>query len=116
MAGTAPGSGQSAELTAMAQSARYVDEAGQTLAAIRGRVQQAVAATSGGYVSEAATLFRTVMNSWNDDFNKIVAGLDQIHVALTRTHANYTASVQQDRASVNQVAALLNGGAANVIK
>jgi WXG100 family type VII secretion target len=116
MAGSGPGSGQSAELSAMAQSARYVDETGQVLAAIRGRVQQAVAATSGGYVSDAATLFRNVMNSWDADFQKIMAGLDQIHVALTRTHAGYTASVEQDRASVNQVAALLNGGAANVIK
>ena len=61
MAAVAPGSGQSAELAAMAQSARYVDEAGQALAAIRGRVQQ-------------------------------------------------------DRASVNQVAALLNGHAGDVIK
>lgn len=116
MAGSGAGAGQSAELTAMAQSARYVDETGQVLAGIRGRVQQAVAATSGGYVSEAATLFRSVMDSWDQDFNKIMAGLDQIHVALTRTHANYSASVQQDRASVNQVAQLLNGGAANVIK
>jgi WXG100 family type VII secretion target len=116
MVGAAPGTGQSAELAAMARSARYVDEAGQTLAGIRGRVQQAVAATAGGYVSEAATLFRSVMNSWDQDFNKIVAGLDRIHVSLTQTHANYTASVQQDRASVNQVAALLNGGAADVIK
>jgi uncharacterized protein YukE len=116
MAGAAPGSGQSAELAAMAHSARYVEEATQMLAAIRGRVQQAVAATTGGYVSEAATLFRGVMNSWDQDFNKIIAGLDQIHLALAHTHANYTASVQQDRASVNQVAALLNGGAANVIK
>jgi ESAT-6 family protein len=110
-----PGGGTSAQTELMAKAATDVDAAGQVLAGIRGRVQQAVAATSTGYVSDAGALFRSVMEQWDGDFNTIINGLQRIHEALTHTHRNYTASVQQDRQSANQIASLLNGGASNVI-
>lgn len=101
--------GTSAQVEAMAQAAQHVDNAGQDLANIQGRIQQAVANTSAGYVSEAASLFRNVMDQWNGDFAKIIGGLDRIHTALTGTQKHYEATMAQERASVNQIAALLNG-------
>ena len=101
--------GTSAQVEAMAQAAQHVDNAGQDLANIQGRIQQAVANTSAGYVSDAATLFRNVMDQWNGDFAKIINGLDQIRTALTGTQKHYEAGMEQERASVNQIAALLNG-------
>lgn len=101
--------GTSAQVDAMATAARHVDNAGQALANIQGRVQQAVAATGGGYTSEAATLFRNVMDQWHGDFTKIINGLERIQAALTSTQKHYEASIQQDRQSANQIAALLNG-------
>jgi WXG100 family type VII secretion target len=110
-----PGGGTSAQTQLMAKAAVDVDNAGQVLAGIRGRIQQAVAATSTGYVSDAGHLFRSVMDQWDTDFQTIVNGLQRIHEALTQTHHNYTAGIQQDRQSANQIAALLNGGADKVI-
>lgn len=101
--------GTSAQVDAMATAARHVDNAGQDLANIQGRIQQAVASTSAGYVSEAAALFRNVMDQWNGDFAKIIGGLERIHTALTSTQKHYEATMQQERSSVNQIAALLNG-------
>jgi WXG100 family type VII secretion target len=99
----------SAQVDAMASAARQVDAAGQALADIQGRVQQAVSSTSGGYTSDAATLFRNVMAQWHQDFTKIIGGLERIQTALTGTQKGYEATMQQERASANQVAALLNG-------
>jgi WXG100 family type VII secretion target len=100
--------GASAQIPAMAQAATQVDQAGQTLAGIRTRVGGAVANTQGGYQSEAATVFRNVMDQWGADFQKIVNGLNQIHEALTATHRSYQASVDTDRASANSIMSALN--------
>lgn len=101
--------GTSAQVAAMTQAAQHVDNAGQDLANIQGRIQQAVASTSAGYQSDAATLFRNVMDQWHQDFAKILGGLDQIRTALTGTQKNYEASMDWERSSVNQIASLLNG-------
>jgi len=104
--------GTSAQVDAMTTAARHVDTAGQTLADIRGRVQQTVAGTSAGYVSDAATLFRGVMDQWDGDFAKIIGGLERIQTALTSNQKHYEASMATERASVNEIAALLNGNEA----
>jgi WXG100 family type VII secretion target len=101
--------GTSTQVDAMATAAGHIDTAGQALAGIQGRVQQTVAATSAGYVSDAATLFRGVMDQWNADFAKITGGLERIQTALKSNQKQYEASMDQERASANQIAALLNG-------
>jgi WXG100 family type VII secretion target len=101
--------GTSAQVDAMAVATRHLDSAGQDLASIRGRIQQTIATTQSGYVSEAAALFRSVMDAWDADFAKIVAGLETIQNALGSNKKQYEASMDQERASVNQIAALLNG-------
>ena len=58
-------SGASAQIPAMAQAASQVEEAGRTLAGIRSRVAGTVANTQSGYQSEAATVFRSVMEQWD---------------------------------------------------
>jgi WXG100 family type VII secretion target len=101
--------GTSAQVEAMAQAARRVDNAGQDLAVVRGRIQQAVTATQGGYQSDAANLFRNVMAQWDGDFKAIIDGLEQIRVALVGTQRNYVATMEQERQSANTIATVLNG-------
>jgi len=98
-----------AQTAAMSQAAVHVDNAGQAIATIRNQVADAVAATSGGYVSDAATLFRNVMDQWGADFNQIIQGLETIREKLVGTTKNYQGAMDIDHMSVNQVAALLNG-------
>jgi WXG100 family type VII secretion target len=98
-----------AQTAAMAQAAIHVDNAGQAIATIRNQVADAVGATSGGYVTEAATLFRNVMDQWGQDFGTIIAGLESIKEKLTGTTANYKGAMDIDSQSANQIAALLNG-------
>ena len=99
-----------AQIAAMAEAARHVDNAGQALATIRGTVATAIAATAAGYNSPAATLFRGTMDQWQGDFQKIIAGLERMHEALTHTTRHYVATIEQERQSANEIAALLNGG------
>lgn len=101
--------GTSAQVDAMTAAAQHVDAAGQALATIQGRIQMAVTNTSSGYVSDAATLFRSVMDQWHQDFSKIITGLENIRAALTSTQKVYEATMQQEQLSANQIAALLNG-------
>jgi WXG100 family type VII secretion target len=100
----------SAQIAAMAEAAGHVDNAGQALATIRGTVAQAVAATASGYNSPAAVMFRNTMDQWHGDFQKIIAGLERMHQALTHTTRHYEATLEQERNSANEIAALLNGG------
>ncbi|GIH18844.1 WXG100 family type VII secretion target [Rugosimonospora africana] len=100
----------SAQTSAMAEASRHVDNAGQALATIRGNIQQSIAATSSGYTSAAATLFRNTMTEWDGDFQKIIGGLERIREALTHTAKQYEATMEQERQSANQIASLLNGG------
>lgn len=102
--------GTSAQVEAMHAAALHVDKAGQELAVIRGNITQAIAATGAGYTSPAATLFRNTMEQWGQDFNKIISGLERIHQALTQTQKQYEATLDQERASANTIATLLNGG------
>jgi WXG100 family type VII secretion target len=101
--------GTSAQVEAMTSAAQHVDAAGQALATIQGRIQTAIANTSSGYVSDAATLFRSVMDQWHQDFTKIVNGLENIRTALTSTQKVYESTMAQEQMSANQIAALLNG-------
>jgi WXG100 family type VII secretion target len=99
-----------AQVAAMGEASRHVDNAGQALAVIRGNIQQAIASTSAGYNSPAAALFRNTMDQWNTDFQKIIGGLERIREALTHTSKHYEATMEQERQSANQIASLLNGG------
>ena len=98
-----------AQIQAMAESARHVDNAGQALAIIRGTVLQAIESTKHGYQSPAATLFRNTMNNWYDDFQKIIGGLERMHEALTHTTRHYVATLDEEANSANEIAMLLNG-------
>jgi WXG100 family type VII secretion target len=100
-----------AQTQAMTQAAQLVADAGQAIATIRNQVADAVAATSAGYQSPAATLFRGVMDQWGQDFQSIINGLDTIGQALTGTAQNYQGAMNLDHESANQIAALLNGNA-----
>jgi WXG100 family type VII secretion target len=95
----------------MLDASVHVDRAGQLLAGIRGNVQRAIDATGAGYQSDAADRFRATMHAWDGDFAKIIQGLEDIRVALTHTARKYEATMAADDASVNQIAALLNGDA-----
>lgn len=98
-----------AQTDAMGQAAIHVDEAGQAIATIRNQVQQAVDATAGSYQSEAASLFRSVMDQWAQDFGTIIGGLETIRQNLVGTTANYQGAMDLDQESVSQIASLLNG-------
>lgn len=98
-----------AQTDAMRQAAVHVDNAGQSIATIRNQVQEAVAATAGGYQSDAATLFRSVMDQWSTDFGQIIQGLETIRENLVGTTANYQGVMDLDTESANQIASLLNG-------
>jgi WXG100 family type VII secretion target len=98
----------SAQINAMNEAARHVDNAGQALAVIRGNIQQSIDSTAAGYNSPAATLFRNTMSQWGDDFQKIIGGLERIRTALTHNTKHYEATMEQERHSANQIAALLN--------
>ncbi len=100
----------SAQLTAMKQAALQVDRASAELARVRHTIAQAVASTAGGYSSPAADLFRSTMDQWSTDFTRIVGGLDRIREALHQNARQYEATLDQERQSANQIAAVLNGG------
>jgi len=100
----------SAQTAAMTAAAIHVGNAGQALAVIRGNVQQAIASTAVGYQSPAAQLFRSTMDQWNGDFQRIIDGLERIRTALTHTSRQYQATMEEERQSANLIASLLNGG------
>jgi WXG100 family type VII secretion target len=104
-----PSQQASAQTPAMKLAVQHIDNAGQSIATIRNQVNDAVGATAGGYQTSAATLFRSVMDQWGQDFLAIKNGLDTIREALAGTAQNYEGAMNLDHESANQIAALLNG-------
>ena len=98
-----------AQTDALKLAAAHVDNAAQAIMIIRNQVQDAVNATTGGYQSPAATVFQQVMAKWHDDFGVIINGLDVIKTNLSGTATNYQSTMDADKMSANQIAALLNG-------
>lgn len=99
----------SAQTHAMAQAAFHVGNAHDTITGLKNQAASTVAGTSTGYVSEAATLFRSVMEQWDQDFNTILGGLRTMGEKLTGTAQRYGGAQEHDHHSANQIAALLNG-------
>lgn len=110
MAGTPPSQATTAETAAMTKAAAHVDNCGQAITTIWNQVNDAVGQTTAGYDTAGAALFRNVMDQWRKDFNNLIQGLDEIRQALTGTTIAYRGAMDIDHMSVNQVAALLNGG------
>ena len=98
-----------AQTQAMTKAAQQVADAGNAIATIRNQVTDAVQATAGGYDTPAATLFRSVMEQWGQDFQSIITALDNMGQALTGVAQNYQGAMNLDHESANQIAALLNG-------
>ena len=101
-----------AQLAAMSQASAHVDNASQAITGFRGQVADIVAGTTAGYVTDAANVFRGVMDQWHSDLGVIIQGLETIRGNLTGTSANYQGAMDADSHSANQIAALLNGGGA----
>ena len=99
----------SAQTTAMAQAAFHVGNTHDAITGLKNQAASTVAGTTTGYVSEAATLFRSVMEQWDQDFNTILAGLRTMGEKLTGTAHRYGGAMDHDRQSANEIAALLNG-------
>jgi len=100
-----------AQTHAMAQAAHHVANAHEAITGLKNQVATTVSGTSAGYVSEAATLFRSVMEQWDSDFNTILAGLRTMGEKLTGTAQHYGGAMDHDVQSANQIAAALNDGA-----
>lgn len=98
-----------ADTEKMNTAANAVDNTGQVLANIRGNIQSAVDSTATGYTSPAATLFRNTMGQWDQHFAKILNDLQRMHEALRHNTVHYQATMETERDSANQLAALLNG-------
>lgn len=99
----------SAQTHAMAQAAFHVGNAHEAITGLKNQAASTVAGTSAAYVSEAATLFRNVMEQWDQDFNTILGGLRAMGEKLTGTAQHYGGAMDSDHQSANQIAALLNG-------
>jgi uncharacterized protein YukE len=98
-----------AQTQAMAEAAFHVGSAHDSITGLKNQAAATVAGTSAGYVSEAATLFRNVMEQWDQDFNTILGGLRTMGENLTGTAQHYGGAIDHDHQSANQIAALLNG-------
>ena len=99
----------SAQTHAMAQAAFHVGNAHDAITGVKNQVATTVAGTSTAYVSEAATMFRGVMEQWDQDFNTILAGLRTMGEKLTGTSQQYGGAMDFDHQSANKIAAALNG-------
>lgn len=99
----------SAQTHAMAQAAFHVGNAHDAITGVKNQVVSTVAATSTGYVSEAATMFRNVMEQWDQDFTTILEALRTMGEKLTGTSQHYGGAMDVDVQSANQIAAALNG-------
>lgn len=91
----------------MAQAATYVDDARSQLETLRTAVAATIVGSGGGWNTDAATAFRTLMDQWNTDCSVIVRTLDETREKLVGTRTNLSSAMDTEATGVTQITSIL---------
>ncbi|HEU5156894.1 MAG TPA: WXG100 family type VII secretion target [Streptosporangiaceae bacterium] len=95
---------------AMAQAAQRLEDAASTTRSIRTQLQSHKADLLSNWEGNAARAFGTVFEQFDADFQKVLSTMEEMHGKLVQTRITYERTEEEQQATVNRVAGLLNNG------
>jgi len=93
---------------AMAQAAQKLETAANTIKGLQNKVNGHKAELTSGWDGNASMAFTKVFQAFDEDFGKVLNALNGMHEKLVQTKIHYEATEQEQEASVNKIAGLLN--------
>ncbi|HEX6470245.1 MAG TPA: WXG100 family type VII secretion target [Streptosporangiaceae bacterium] len=95
---------------AMVQAAQRLEDAVGTTRGIQGQLQGHKAELMGNWSGTAARAFDQVFEQFDADFRRVLTAMEGMHEKLVQTHSTYVRTEDEQTATVNKVAGLLNNG------
>jgi len=108
MSGSGGSGGLQTELEAMQRAIPAVDQGITALRNANQQVGMAMVNVGSSWTSDGATFFRSVMDDFRVEYDKMITDLTEIHQALEGNKVQYTASAEAERAAVNRFNSLLS--------
>ncbi len=93
---------------AMAQAAQRLEDAAGTTRGIQSQLQSHKAELLANWEGNAARAFGTVFEQFDADFRKVLRTMEDMHGKLVQTRVTYERTEEEQAATVNRVAGLLN--------
>lgn len=94
---------------AMKQAAEDIDASANIIKGLQTRLEGHKNELRGKWEGNASMAFETVFNRFNDDFNKVLTALNDMHQSLVQTKITYESNEEITEQAVNKVQNLLNG-------
>ena len=95
---------------AMAQAAQKLDEAVGTTRGVRSQLQGHKAELLGSWEGQASAAFNRVFEQFDADFAKVLNAMQGMHEKLVQTQQMYSRTEEEQTATVNSVANVINNG------
>jgi len=92
----------------MAQAAQKLEDAVGTTRGIRTQLQGHKGELLSNWSGNAARAFGTVFEQFDQDFQRVLTAMEGMHEKLVQTKVTYEATEEEQTATVNKVAGLLN--------
>jgi WXG100 family type VII secretion target len=94
----------------MAQAAQRLEDAVGTTRGIRSQLQSHSGELMSNWSGTAASTFGRVFEEFDQDFNKVITAMQGMQENLVQTRSMYQQTEDQQQATVNKVAGILNNG------
>ena len=95
-----PAGAKSVERDEMTAAAGHIQQGIDDIEGIRSRMQTQMSTLNGNWTSRASRAYASATEATNQEFLKVIQGLQEIHVALTGNQAAYTQTEEETTAAV----------------
>lgn len=100
---------KSVDREAMAKAAQQIEQKHQQIHSLQTTLQGQMTELSGRWTGRAAKAFQDGYRMFDAEFEKVKGGLDKIHTQLVQTNKEYVAREEENQATANSIAGLING-------
>ncbi|RRD46198.1 WXG100 family type VII secretion target [Tessaracoccus sp. OH4464_COT-324] len=98
---------KSVDRAEMAKAAQQIDVKHQQINQLQTRLRGEMDTLSAVWTGRASTAFRNGYERFNEEYEKVKKGLEQIHQALTETLRDYTIREEESEADANKFVGMI---------
>lgn len=94
---------------AMATAAQQVESAVGSIRGLQSNMGSYASELQGSWQGQAASAFNNAFESFNADFSKVIAALEDIHEKLVGSHTTYANTEESNTSTVSKISSALGG-------
>ena len=93
---------KSVDRAEMNKAAQQIDTKHQEIVQLQTRLRNEMGTLAGTWSGRASTAFQNGYQRFDEEFEKVKNGLEQIHSSLTETHRDYSTREDENEQSANK--------------